>query len=412
MTIRITFHEKNVCLFGKLETTSGTHITPAASDALQCSTLTAEPVHETTEISFLGDALSRESFTFQKDVTAEIKAETVPTVLGALVNTTTVANAPRSNFFQACGANITVLAAAKYGYAQYGVIMDNVTSSDDTISLDYRMASPDDLTNDKLFEFTRCQGMVDLDIKTGEYPKLTFNFKGNVELTSPTASPKVEAVFGTQSIMMAPSIREATLVTATAAPVVPIQSITKVATAATAIAYNHGLTTADSVYISGITGADGALYNGQFTVTVVDANTFTYTMAGTPTADATGRGIVENTPDAKNICFDGIMATNFFGFDYQRLLTSCEAGWSKGPIATDVTMNILEEQVGMISFNPDANLEKYFAVKVKWGTGAGKYLTLKWNKLQCVTAKEGKIGSRKSRDTSFKNTGNSYIIYE
>ena len=111
-----------------------------------------------------------------------------------------------------------------------------------------------------------------------------------------------------------------------------------------------------------------------------------------PTADATGRGIVENTPDAKTVCFDSLTASNFFGFDYQRLLTSCEADYSKGPIATDVTMMILEEQVGTTSFSPDANLEKYFALKVKWGLSAGHYVTLKWNKLQVVTAKEGKIG--------------------
>ena len=66
----------------------------------------------------------------------------------------------------------------------------------------------------------------------------------------------------------------------------------------------------------------------------------------------------------------------------------------------------------MGSFNPDANLEQYFAVKVKWGAGAGKYMTLKWNKLQVVSAKEAKIGTRMARDTTFKNTGNSFIIFE
>lgn len=409
---RITFHEKNRCLYGKLESVSGTHVTPDPSDALQCSDITGEPVHETTEVTFLGDALSRESFSFQKDVTADITGATVLTVLGGLSSANTIANAPRSQWFQACGAYVTVLSVAKYGYVQYGVIMDNVTTSDDTLSIDYRMSTPDDPTNDKLYEFTKCKGTVDIELKTGEVPKLTFKYKGNVELDSPSASPKVEPVFGTQSVKMASTIREASLVTATITPIVPIQSITKNATTATAIAYNHGLTTADSVYISGITGADGALYNGQFTVTVTDVNTFTYTMAGTPTADATGRGIVENTPDAKTVCFDTLTASNFFGFDYQRLLTSCEADYSKGPIATDVTMMILEEQVGATSFSPDANLEKYFALKVKWGLSAGHYVTLKWNKLQVVTAKEGKIGSRMGRDTTFKNTGNSYIIFE
>ena len=365
MTARITFHEKNRYVGGVIQDTSGTHKTPSISQYLQCSEATVEPNRETTEIAFLGDALSRESYTFQKDGTADLKLVTIPIVLGALSSTNTIDNAPRSQFFQTCGANITVLAAAKYGYVQYGVIMDNITASEDKLSLDYRMASSKDTVNDKLFEYTDCQGTVDFEIKTGEAPKLTFNFKGNMETDSPKTSPKVEVNFGAQSLLMLQSLREATLVTATATPITPIQSITKVATAATVTAYGHGLTTADSVYISGITGADGALYNGQFTVTVVDVNTFTYTMAGTPTADATGRGIVENTPDATTVCFDSLTATNFFGFDYQRILTSCEAGWSKGPIPSDVTMTILEEQVGGTSFNPDANLEQYFAVKVK-----------------------------------------------
>jgi hypothetical protein len=46
----------------------------------------------------------------------------------------------------------------------------------------------------------------------------------------------------------------------------------------------HGFITGDSVTIS---GADQAEYNGTFTVTKVDADTFTFTVAGTPASPAT-----------------------------------------------------------------------------------------------------------------------------
>jgi len=41
----------------------------------------------------------------------------------------------------------------------------------------------------------------------------------------------------------------------------------------------HGLTTGDTIFVSGGTSPE---YNGTFTVTVSDANSFTYTMTGTP----------------------------------------------------------------------------------------------------------------------------------
>jgi hypothetical protein len=69
---------------------------------------------------------------------------------------------------------------------------------------------------------------------------------------------------------------------------VSVSAITTSGITATATATAHGFTTGNPVMISGATGADAALYNGPFEVTVVDADTFTYTMAGTPTASASG----------------------------------------------------------------------------------------------------------------------------
>jgi hypothetical protein len=68
-----------------------------------------------------------------------------------------------------------------------------------------------------------------------------------------------------------------------------LTSLTRVGTTATATsALAHGRSTGDVVAIEGATGADGLLYNGDFEITVTGADTFTYTMAGTPTGSAAG----------------------------------------------------------------------------------------------------------------------------
>lgn len=64
-----------------------------------------------------------------------------------------------------------------------------------------------------------------------------------------------------------------------------ISAITHVGTVATATATAHQLVTGDSVTIR---GASPTPYVGTFTVTVVDANTFTFTLLIDPGADASG----------------------------------------------------------------------------------------------------------------------------
>ena len=67
-----------------------------------------------------------------------------------------------------------------------------------------------------------------------------------------------------------------------------VSSLTYVGTTATVTAISHGYVTVGSphavVVIAGVTGASANLFNGSFTITYVDANAFTYTMSGTPSA--------------------------------------------------------------------------------------------------------------------------------
>lgn len=64
-----------------------------------------------------------------------------------------------------------------------------------------------------------------------------------------------------------------------------VTSITRASATATATVTAHGLSTGNKV---NVTGAAQTEYNGVFAITVVDANTFTYTVTGTPATPATG----------------------------------------------------------------------------------------------------------------------------
>ena len=64
-----------------------------------------------------------------------------------------------------------------------------------------------------------------------------------------------------------------------------VVTITRVGAVATAVSTAHGFYTKSKVTIAGAVQVD---YNGTFTITVVDANTFTYTVANAPATPATG----------------------------------------------------------------------------------------------------------------------------
>jgi hypothetical protein len=71
-----------------------------------------------------------------------------------------------------------------------------------------------------------------------------------------------------------------------------ITQITRSGSTATATATSHGYSTGDKVFISGATSSssnvNGEAYNGAKTITVTDANTFTFTVQGEPDSPATG----------------------------------------------------------------------------------------------------------------------------
>jgi hypothetical protein len=88
-----------------------------------------------------------------------------------------------------------------------------------------------------------------------------------------------------------------------------VTSLTRSAGTATATSSAHGFSTGDQINIR---GADQAAYNGDFIITVVDANSFTYPVSGSPTTPATGTIVANNGPEVRSTYTGGLYAAGFF----------------------------------------------------------------------------------------------------
>lgn len=88
-----------------------------------------------------------------------------------------------------------------------------------------------------------------------------------------------------------------------------VTSITRSTATATVTAPAHGYTTGNKVNIRGAAQTE---YNGDFTITVVDANTFTYTVSGSPATPATGTIKANKGPIVSNVYTGGIFAAGVY----------------------------------------------------------------------------------------------------
>jgi hypothetical protein len=88
-----------------------------------------------------------------------------------------------------------------------------------------------------------------------------------------------------------------------------VATLTRSLTTATATATAHGFTTDDQVNIRGAAQSD---YNGDFLVTVVDADTFEYTVSGSPVTPATGTIRANNGPEVRDSYDGGLYAAGVF----------------------------------------------------------------------------------------------------
>ena len=88
-----------------------------------------------------------------------------------------------------------------------------------------------------------------------------------------------------------------------------VTSITRATATATVTCTAHGFTSGDQVNIR---GANQSEYNGDFLITVTDANTFTYTVSGTPATLATGTIIANEGPVVRDSYDGGLYAAGVF----------------------------------------------------------------------------------------------------
>ena len=88
-----------------------------------------------------------------------------------------------------------------------------------------------------------------------------------------------------------------------------VTSITRATATATVTCTAHGFTSGDQVNIRGAAQTE---YNGDFLVTVTDANTFTYTVSGTPATPATGTIIANEGPVVRDSYDGGLYAAGVF----------------------------------------------------------------------------------------------------
>jgi hypothetical protein len=86
-------------------------------------------------------------------------------------------------------------------------------------------------------------------------------------------------------------------------------SITRSGTTATATVTAHGFPNESQINIR---GATDPLYNGDFVITVVDANSFTYAMAGSPASNASGTIVANNGPEVRDSYSGGLYAAGVF----------------------------------------------------------------------------------------------------
>lgn len=399
------FHETDVAIYGKAQITEGTPIQPANTDALAATVLEGTVQRETEAFEYLGDSLSRDELTTLKDTFGEITIESFLPHLGALNPALTVAESPYSQFFLSCGGNVTIDGAGI-------VTVANNVAVNSLLTLDYHKASPEATGGkDKRWRFSDCRGMFDLAFEVGSRIKLNFKYMGND--SDPSMETAVSPDFLNQKFNIASVVRLQNMQGSTIREILgtePSFTIGNIAESGGTITVDtsspHGYINEEKVTISGTTNFNET----NVTITVVDVDTFTYTSTNSGLAETSGT-VIRTVGVPVNMCVNGISAPNFFGFKYDRYLLSCQEGFTKSATPTDVTVTMLEDEVGGTDFDPDANIEKFYEVEFKYGTGDGKYITLFWNKLQLANVKDSKVATYFGKELTLRNIGNSSIIF-
>jgi hypothetical protein len=110
-------------------------------------------------------------------------------------------------------------------------------------------------------------------------------------------------------------------------------------------------------------------------------------------------------PNASNICIDKLTAPNASGFELARFRMTCEDGWSRNSIASDVTMGVLEDRA-LATYNPYDFLAVRHLGVLNWGFAeTGRNVDLEFTALMLTKTTDASIANFKSFDYNLRSVG-------
>lgn len=337
--------------------------TPSGSvtgtDSLACFEPTYDVEISSDTLEYAGDEFSRDVRTDFTDRVMNVGCTSLLPSLGVPAAAPTKVNFPQEVLWESTGASVIYAGSAGTSV----VTATNSVTSSTKASVMVSGVSSDDLTVQKVYRGFDGNATVDAELEIDKRVRLKWNLKAiPVDwAATPEAFPdeitKIAPDYGVQKDNVMPALA-----------------------------------------MRNITQAEIRVYGSKmYTGTTLGA-------VGSGTADLP-------TPflgTVKNFCFSKIMATNLFGFTWERLQNSCQTGFEKLSTPSDVVITILEDDI-QADLQPDTNvtdggmLEGYFAFALTFGKVAGKRAYITFDKLQCVNVKNTEIGSRAAKEITFKN---------
>jgi hypothetical protein len=110
-------------------------------------------------------------------------------------------------------------------------------------------------------------------------------------------------------------------------------------------------------------------------------------------------------PYVNNICFDKVAAPNVTGFQFDRYMLSCEAGWSKTPVPTDITVTIVEDLARAI-YNPYNFFSQKHLFAVNWGNGEiGRNVDFEFTAARLSKVTKSQVANFIGQDLNMRSVG-------
>lgn len=358
----------------------------------------------------------------------------------------TDADLPMRDWFQTAG----------YGWIKgngYATATNSV-SSNSFLTIEARLSSPDLASENvqKTYLLTDGRGSFDLNVNIGKRATFKFNFAGNLANISDNLS--LVPNFGTAKDDIADTVSDTSVTLSALTPYAAIVQVTPntagigvgltfIVDGLTIQANTTAITRAELVnLLDNAEIGDGAteiadrylLVNGaalpakyvisgklnSYYIRKYSANTLNFYSPGqygnltnlttTGTAAISTVTVISNMVEppagsTNNFCFEKLVANKINGFDFARYQLSCNSGWSRTAVPTDVTLTIIEDRANAI-YKPDVNVEKNHRLDLYYGSAFNnKRVNLTLHKLQLGKYSPTTVATYRGQDLNFRNTG-------